>query len=115
VVLRRRDLGDPRAILAFDVYMRRLVREAGAMLAVLGGLDALVFTGGIGENSPRVREGLCRQLAFAGLELDAARNQQNPRDEDIAAPGSKARILVVHAEEEWEIARECRRVLGANR
>jgi acetate kinase len=109
------DDGDARAQLAFVVYMHRLVREAGAMLAVLGGLDALVFTGGIGENSPQVREGLCRQLAFAGLCLDEARNRQNPRDHDVASDDSPARILVIHAEEEWEIARECHRLLGPNR
>jgi acetate kinase len=109
------DAGDARAQLAFVIYVHRLVREAGSMLAVLGGLDALVFTGGIGENSPQVREGLCRQLEFAGLRLDAARNRQNPRDQDISAADSPARILVIHAEEEWEIARECHRLLGANR
>jgi len=114
-VLSAADGGDSRAQLAFVVYLHRLVREAGSMLAVLGGLDALVFTGGIGENSPQVREGLCRQLAFAGVQLDTIRNGQNPRDADIAMAGSPARVLVIHAEEEWEIARECHRVLGANR
>jgi len=57
-----------------------------------------------------VRESLCRQLVFAGVRLDAAKNEQNPRDADIAAVDSRARVLVIHAEEEWEIARECQRL-----
>jgi acetate kinase len=57
-----------------------------------------------------VREHLCRQLAFAGVRLDAAKNEQNPRDADIAAADSRVRVLVIHAEEEWEIARECHRL-----
>ena len=109
-VLAARAAGDAQAGLAFDVYMHRLTREAGGMLAALGGLDALVFTGGIGENCPPVREGLCRQLAFVGVRLDPSRNEENPRDVDIAAANSRVRVLVIHAEEEWEIARECHRL-----
>jgi acetate kinase len=112
-ILSARESGDARARLAFDVYTHRLAREAGGMLASLGGLDALVFTGGIGENSPPVRESLCRQFAFAGVQLNAEENGQNPRDADIAARDSRVRVLVIHAEEEWEIARECRRLRQA--
>ncbi|HEY1242784.1 MAG TPA: acetate/propionate family kinase [Bryobacteraceae bacterium] len=111
-IIAARAAGDERARLAFDIYVHRLAREAGGMLAVLGGMDALVFTGGIGENAPPVREHLCRQLAFAGVELDAIKNGQAPRDEDIAPRQSRVRVLVIHAEEEWEIARECHRLLG---
>ncbi|MBZ5577104.1 MAG: acetate/propionate family kinase [Acidobacteriia bacterium] len=103
--------GNARAQLAFDLYAHRLCQEAGAMLAVLGGADALVFTGGIGENCPPLRERLCRRLAFAGVQLDPDRNARNPSDADIAAPDSAVRVLVIHAEEEWEIARECRRLV----
>ena len=110
-ILAARSAGDARAGLAFDIYVHRLAREAGGMLAVLGGLDALVFTGGIGENCPPVRENLCRQLAFAGVQIDDARNVNHPRDEDISLAASRVRVLVVHAEEEWEIARECHRLL----
>lgn len=112
-ILAARASGDARASLAFDVYMHRLTRETGAMLAALGGIDALVFTGGIGENSPPVREHLCRHLAFAGVRLDAVKNDQNPPDADIAASDSRARVLVIHAEEEWEIARACHHLLQA--
>jgi acetate kinase len=85
-------------------------REAGAMLASLGGLDALVFTGGVGENCPRLRERVCAAFDFLGVHLDAEANA-NPRlDADVAAADSNVRVLVVHAQENWEIARECFRL-----
>src|SRR5579875_2264221 len=99
--------GNPRATLALDVYSHRLAREAGGMLAVLGGMDALVFTGGVGEHPPIVRQRLCAQFAFLGLELDAAKNASARGDTDIATAASHIRALVIHAGEEWEIAREC--------
>jgi acetate kinase len=98
--------GDTRAQLAFDVYVHRLCAEIGAMLASLGGLDALVFTAGVGENSPQVRAKAVDAFAFLGVKLDAAKNAQSPADTDIAAADSTTRVLVVHTEEEWEIARE---------
>jgi acetate kinase len=101
--------GNQRAQLAFDIFAHRVVREAGGMLAVLGGMDALVFTGGIGENSAPLREQVCRQFGFLGLELDPAKNASAHGDVDVAAPGSAVRVLVIHAQEEWEIARECYR------
>jgi acetate kinase len=104
--------GDLRAQLALDVYLHRLVREAGAMIAVLGGVDVLVFTGGVGENSAPVREALCRQLAFLGVTLDPAKNVSSEEDRNIAAASSNIPILVIHAQEEWEIARECWRIVS---
>ena len=80
------------------------------MLASLGGLDALVFTAGVGENSPQVRARVAAAFAFIGVKLDAARNAQASMDTDIAAPDSAVRVLVVHTQEEWEIARESFRV-----
>ena len=112
-VLAALDRGDARAQLAFDVYVHRLRSEIGAMLASLGGLDALVFTAGVGENSPQVRARAVEAFAFLGLKLDAAKNAQSPLDADIAAPDSAVRVLVVHTQEEWEIARESYRVAGA--
>jgi acetate kinase len=106
-ILHQAGLGNERAQLALDVYTHRLVREAGGMIAVLGGLDALVFTGGIGENSPLVRDALCRQLTFLNLLLDAAKNADPKPDGNIAANGSAIPVLVIHAQEELEIAREC--------
>jgi acetate kinase len=102
--------GDARAQLAFDVYVHRLRAEIGAMLASLGGLDALVFTAGVGENSPQVRAKAVEAFAFMGVALDAVKNAQSPADADIAAADSAVRVLVVHTQEEWEIARESFRV-----
>ncbi len=105
--------GDSRAQLAFDVYVHRLCAETGAMLSSLGGLDALVFTAGVGENSPEVRAKAADAFAFLGIRLDEAKNAQSPPDTDIAAPDSAVRVLVVHTQEEWEIARESFRVVNA--
>ncbi len=75
-VLEARENGDQRAKLAFDVYMHSLVRHASMMIGVMGGMDALVFTGGVGENSAPVREALCESLAYLGVLLDRGRNEQ---------------------------------------
>ncbi|HWY49753.1 MAG TPA: acetate kinase, partial [Bryobacteraceae bacterium] len=103
------DDGSTRAQLAFDVYTHRLLRELGAMLAVLGGVDAIIFTGGVGENSVRLRESVCANLGFLGLKLDAAKNSRPSADQDIAASDSRVRVLVIRAQEEWQIASECHR------
>ncbi|HKX00241.1 MAG TPA: acetate kinase [Bryobacteraceae bacterium] len=105
------DAGNERAKLAFDVFVHRLCGEIGAMAASLGGLDALVFTAGIGENSARVREAACAQLAFLGIRLDKQKNARATPDADITAAGSPVRVLVIRTEEDWEIARECHRVM----
>jgi len=110
-VLRAMQNRNERAQLAFDVYAHRLVRGVGAMLAVLGGMDVLIFTGGVGENVPQVREIVCEQLAFVGLKLDAGKNKEPKLDVDIAEGSSTVRVLVIRAEEEWEIARECHRLV----
>jgi acetate kinase len=112
-ILEAIDSGNARAKLAFDIYAHRLVREVGGMLAVLGGLDALVFTAGIGENCPPIRAAVCGQLGFVGLKLDASKNARPVLDQDIAAHDSSVRVLVIRAEEEWEIAKECRTILTA--
>jgi acetate kinase len=106
-ILEAASQGDARAQLAFDVYVHRLTREVGAMIATLGGVDAVVFTGGIGENSAPVRTALCRQFAFLGWAVDPAKNASPEADQDIAAAESSTPILVIRAEEELEIAREC--------
>ena len=108
------DAGNQQAQLAFDVYAHRLVREIGAMLAVLNGVDAIIFTGGVGENSGRLRERMCGDLGFMGLKLDATKNARTGADQDIAASDSRVRVLVIRAQEEWEIARECHRVKTAS-
>ena len=103
------DAGDKsaRAKLAFDMFVHRLRREIGGMVAVLGGLDVLVFTAGIGENSADVRAAACGPFAFAGVHLDAAKNATSPTDADISATSSTVRVLIVAAQEDWMIARDC--------
>ncbi len=102
--------GNDRAQLALDIYIHRLRAGIGAMLASLGGLDALIFTAGVGENSAVVRSAACEAFGFMGLKLDGEKNQQVQGDEDIAAVDSAVRVLVIHTQEDWEIARECWKV-----
>lgn len=83
------------------------------MLAVLGGVDALVFTGGVGENCAPLRERVCRHLGFVGLTLDAEKNARPTLDAEITTADSRVRVLVIRAQEDWEIARECYRVAAA--
>jgi acetate kinase len=99
--------GHPRAQLAFDIYIHRLQSAIGAMAAVLGGIDALIFTAGVGENSPEVRAATCENFAYLHLKLDPQKNLQPCSDQDIAAAGSSVPVLLIHAQEDWAIAREC--------
>ena len=99
--------GNARAKLAFDIYVHRLQAGIGAMVAVLGGIDVLVFTAGVGENSPEVRSEVCGNLEILGLKLDERSNAAPSPDQDIATSGSRARILVIRAQEDWAIAQEC--------
>ncbi len=109
------DGGNERAKLAFDIYVHRLCREIGAMLAVLGGTDTLVFTGGVGENCPPLRERVAAQLAFLGLALDADKNANAVPDIDVSQATSLVRVLVIHANEELEMAREAARLLSTSK
>ena len=106
-ILREIKEGKPRAKLAFDMFVHRLRYYIGAMLATLGGLDALVFTGGIGENAAEVRAAACESFAFLGLKLDGQKNAQSPADQEISAVNSTIPILIIHTQEDWAIAREC--------
>lgn len=105
--------GDERARLALEVFVHRLAGAIAGMLPALGRLDALVFTGGIGEHGAALRERTCATLGALGVELDAGANEaRRENDADVATPSSPARVLVIGAREEWAIARECARVLG---
>jgi acetate kinase len=95
-----------RAKLAFDIFVHRLRSGIGAMIAILGGLDALVFTAGIGENSAELRQAACTNFNFLGLQLDPAKNASPRADRDISMPFTPVRVLVVQAQEDWAIARE---------
>jgi acetate kinase len=106
--------GDPRARLALDVHTHRLRREIAAMAAALDGLDALVFTGGIGEHQPETRAEAAAGLGFLGVAIDQPRNNavRGGADADISAPGAHVRTLVVATREDLEIARQVRAALG---
>ncbi len=95
---REDDVGE-RARAALALYVRRIVREVGALVAVLGGLDLLVFTAGIGENSEEMRGRICRELGFLGVVLDDAANAAHART--ISAPASAVRVGVEATNEEW--------------
>jgi len=108
-----RAAGEERpARLALDVYVHRLRAGIAAMAAALGGLDALAFTGGVGERSAEVRSLAAEGLAFLGVALDDARNRAADGDAEIGAPGAAAHTFVVGAREDREIARQVRELLG---
>lgn len=101
---------EPRARLAVDLFVYRVRREMGSLVAALGGLDALVFTGGIGENAAPVRERVCQDAAWLGVELDAGANAKGgPR---ISTAASRVKAWVIQTNEELMIARHTRRVIG---
>lgn len=111
-VLRRMADSDALAQLAFDVFVHRLRAEIGSMAASLNGPDAVVFTGGIGQNSPEVRSAAAAQLGFLGMAIDEATNSTIEGDGDVSTADARVRTLVVHAREDIEVAREVRRVLS---
>jgi acetate kinase len=105
---------NPDARLAVDVYVHRIVQTIGAMAATLGGIDALVFTAGVGEHAAKIRKRVCEKLKYLGLELDPAANETCKPDADIAIRASKARILVIATREDLTIMRETRRLVGSS-
>jgi acetate kinase len=110
-ILAAADTGDAGARLAVDVYVHRLRAGIAAMAAAMGGLAALVFTGGVGENAPTVRWRACQNLAFLGVNVDPDRNASSGGDRDIGVEGAPVRTLVIAAREDLQIAHEVRDVL----
>jgi hypothetical protein len=108
---RQRSSADAR--LGLDVHLHRLRGGVAAMAAALGGLDALLFTGGVGENSPLIRARTVDGLGFLGLAVDAERNEAAGSDVDVAADRSPSAVLVIDAREDIEIARQVRELLRA--
>ena len=106
--------GDRRAELALDVFVHSIRHWVGAFWFEMGGCDALVFTAGIGENNPWLREMVCAGLADLGLDIDPARNDRAGPDADVAADESRTRIFVIPANEELVVARETARYLAAH-
>ncbi len=105
--------GHVRAKLAFDMFIHRLSAGIGAMIAALGGIDALIFSAGIGENSSEVRAATCSRFEYLRLKLDSNRNQHRTKDGDVAATESVVRVLVLRAQEDWAIAQDCWRLTSS--
>lgn len=114
-ILERANDAEARAQLARDVYIHRLAGEIARMAASLAGVDAIAFTGGVGEHAPEIRERALQALAFLGAKLDVGANgAPAPADlREIGAPGAAVRVFVVRAREDLEIARQVRSVLAA--
>jgi acetate kinase len=107
------DAGDARAALALEVYLHRIRHYIGAYAAVLGGVDALVFTAGVGENSDVVRAGAVRGLEFLGIAIDQDANAaRGGGSRSISPPGSAVAVLVIPTDEELEIAQQTTRLVG---
>jgi acetate kinase len=110
-VLERAEAGDKQAQLGFDVYVHRLRAAVAAMAAAMDGLEALVFTGGVGENAAAVRQRAAEGLSFLDVQVDRDRNLATG-DREIGTDAAKVRTLVIAAREDLQIAREVRQVLG---
>jgi acetate kinase len=115
-VLHRRGAGDPAATLAFDVYCARIKQYVGAYAALLGRLDAVTFTAGVGENSPDVRAAALGRLERFGIVVETTRNETADQGERIISPdGTLVTVCVVPTDEEWEIAHQVSGILSGNR
>jgi acetate kinase len=104
--------GNQRAKLAFDMFVHRLRQGIAAMAASLQGIDALIFTGGIGEHSSEVRAAASEGLAFLGVRLDPAKNAASRADQLISMTDSPVKVLIIRAQEDWAIAQVCARLLA---
>jgi acetate kinase len=99
--------GDTRATMAIDIYCYRICKYVGAYHVALGGIDALIFTAGIGEHDACIRQSVCAQLAVLGIEIDDSRNMGDIENiAEISTPDSAIRVLVIATDEELEIARQ---------
>ncbi|MCC9654511.1 acetate/propionate family kinase [Rhodopirellula halodulae] len=111
-VLGRRQTGDPAATLAIDIYVRRIVKTIGSYIAVLGGLDALVFTAGVGQHSTEIRAMVCQSLGHFGISICPQKNETCRDDpSDLSSENARVRTLVVATNEELAIARLVRKTL----
>lgn len=105
--------GDKRARLAQDMYEQRIVKYVGAYAAEMGGVDIIVFTGGVGENQTSLREDVCAPLAFMGVELDKEVNAGlRGKEAVISTPASKVQVVVIPTDEELMIARDTESIVS---
>ncbi len=110
-VIKEMNEGNKKAKLAFDIFCYRVKKYVGAYVAALGGLDALVFTGGIGENSPDVRKAICDNLEYLGIEFDKSSNSSKEKEKVITSDKSRATVFVIPTNEELMIALESKEVV----
>ena len=103
--------GSADAQLALDVFSYQVKKTIGAYTAAMGGLDAIAFTCGIGENSAGLREACCRGLEFLGVSIDPARNTQGSADGIVSSPDSRVKVLAVATNEELVVARRAYKAL----
>jgi len=96
------------------MYVHRIRQTIGAMAATLGGVDAVVFTAGVGEHASEIRKRVCEKLNYLGLALDRTANETCTPDADVAMPASAGRILVIATREEVIIMRETRKLVGSS-
>nr|HPL99715.1 acetate kinase [Bacillota bacterium] len=104
--------GNERAQLALDVYVHYVKKYIGAYAAVMNGVDAIVFTAGLGENSASMRSSICKDMSFLGVELDEAKNNVRGKETDVSKDGSKVRVLLIPTNEELMIARDTAELAG---
>jgi len=104
--------GDAQAQLALDMYYYRVRKYVGAYAAALGSVDAIVFTAGLGENSPEARAEVCKYLGFMGVELDPTKNKLRGQEVDLSTPHAKTRVLLIPTNEELIIARDTRELVA---
>ena len=104
--------GNERAKLAMDMYEYRILKYIGAYAAVLGGVDVIVFTGGVGENQISTREVICKKLAFMGVTFDAEANKSRGKEIEISGKDSKVHVVVIPTDEELMIARDTAKIVG---
>ena len=105
--------GNARAKLAIDAFVESVRQFIGSYLVILGGCDALIFTGGIGENGAAIREMICRNLEWAGIALDPQKNQTRGKETQISKDDSRAQIWIMPTNEELIVARQAVAVLQA--
>ena len=105
--------GDERAKLAMDMYNYRILKYIGAYAAVLDGVDAIVFTGGVGENQWGTRKWLCDHLGYLGVKIDDEANKVRGEEKVISAPDSKVTVVVIPTDEELVIASDTAEIVGA--
>ena len=104
------DKGNERAKLAIDVFAYTVRKYIGSYVAAMGGVDAIVFTAGLGENSPRIRDQICNGLEFLGTRIDPAKNAVRGKEQEISVEGSKVKLFVIPTNEELMIARDTKTI-----